>query len=243
MWIKQYSRQACTNGRANPPGTIDRKVRMTTHSRRNELINSGVNRRILSTNSCASQHTASGEPDKVEGEGCRDSSNQINAQCNHKKHFAPKLIGHTTKKKCAHYSTNKIRSTCCRDLHISEVQRLWVLEDRADHTDNSYLKSIQNPRNTKCNNNEPVPPAPGKTIHPGGNIGSHRLHLGSYLYVFSFHGSQTPLPLSTQQSIDTCSTPYIVGNTYPIGQKKTPKCDVARIKFTCRIGRASCRER
>ena len=42
---------------------------MPTNARRNQFVNSGVNGGILSTNAGTRQEAASGEPDKVEGEG------------------------------------------------------------------------------------------------------------------------------------------------------------------------------
>ena len=77
--VEQNGRQASTGRRADPPGAIDREIHVTTNARRNELINSGVNGRVLSTDTCTCQEAAGSEPDEVEGEGCRDGGHQVDA--------------------------------------------------------------------------------------------------------------------------------------------------------------------
>src|SRR5216684_2700334 len=65
--VEQNGRQASTDRRADPPGAIDREIHVTTNARRNELINSGVNGRVLSTDTGTCQEAAGSEPDEVEG--------------------------------------------------------------------------------------------------------------------------------------------------------------------------------
>lgn len=70
-----------------------------------------------------------------------------------------------------------------------------VLEHTGDRTDDGDLKPIENPGNATRNDNKPVPPALGKTVHPGGNIGPDRLHVGPYVTTHSAHSVAPLQPL------------------------------------------------
>ncbi len=74
MGIEQDCRQGSADRRTNPPAAINREIRMTANSRRDKLINRGVNGCIFPTDARARQEAAGGEPDEVEGEGSSDGS-------------------------------------------------------------------------------------------------------------------------------------------------------------------------
>src|SRR6266566_1495293 len=68
--VEQDCCQDGADRRTNPPAAVDREIHMATNARRDQLINSGVNGCILSTDSRARQEATGGEPYEVEGEGC-----------------------------------------------------------------------------------------------------------------------------------------------------------------------------
>src|SRR5437764_15081426 len=65
---------------ADPPAPIDGEVHMAAHSRRDQFIDSRVNRGILPTDTGSRDEAAGQEPDEVEGKGGRDGSYQIDSQ-------------------------------------------------------------------------------------------------------------------------------------------------------------------
>src|SRR5256886_7087092 len=65
MWVEQHHRHGSADLRPDPPAAIDRDIHVATNSRCDELINSGVNCRILPTDSRARQEAADGDPDEV----------------------------------------------------------------------------------------------------------------------------------------------------------------------------------
>src|SRR2546429_5522677 len=196
MWVEQHHRQGSADRRTDPPAAIDREIHVATNSRRDELINSGVNGRILSTDSRARQEAAGGEPDEVGGEGCGYCSDKVDKTGNHEKLFPPVHVGQAGKEQSAEDGAKQVSGASGRDLHIREMQRLRLLEHSRDRTDDSDLKSIENPCDAQRDDHEPVPPAPGKTIHPGRNVRPHRLHVGPYITTYSFHSSEAPLQFS-----------------------------------------------
>src|SRR6266699_3174212 len=196
VWVEQHHRQGGADRCADPPAAIDREIHMATNSRRDELINSGVNGRILPADSRACQEAADGEPDEVGGEGRGYCSEKVDGQGNHEELFTPIHVGKAGKEQSAQDGAKQVSGAGGRDLHVREVQGLRLLEHSRDRTDDSDLKSIENPGDAQRDDHEPVPPAPGKTIHPGGNVRPHRLHVGSYITTYSFHSSGAPLQLS-----------------------------------------------
>src|SRR5256714_1575042 len=196
MWVEQHHRQGSADRRTDPPAAIDREIHVATNSRWDELINSGVNCRILPTDSRARQEAADGEPDEVGGQGRGYCSAKVDGQGNHKELFTPIHVGKAGKEQSAQDGAKQVNGAGGSDLHVREVQRLRLLEHGRDRTDDSDLKSIKNPGDAQRDDHQPVPPAPGKTIHPGGNVRPHRLHVGSYITTYSFHSSEAPLQLS-----------------------------------------------
>src|SRR5690349_20464405 len=53
--VEQDGRQESPNRCTHPPGTVDREIHMATHTCRNELINRGVNGRVLTADTCAGE--------------------------------------------------------------------------------------------------------------------------------------------------------------------------------------------
>ena len=75
--IQQDCRQGSAKRRTDPPGTIDRQIRPAAHTCRDKLVNSGIDGRILTTDTRTRQEAAGRKPDKVKGEGGRNGGNQI----------------------------------------------------------------------------------------------------------------------------------------------------------------------
>ena len=133
--VEQDGRQESTGRRADPPGTVDREIGVATNSRRDELINRGVNGRVLPTDACPGEEAAGGEPDKVEGEGRRDGGYKVDAQGNHEEHFAPVAVGHATEKQRSCHSAYQIGCAGARNLHGREVHRLRQPEHTGNRTE------------------------------------------------------------------------------------------------------------
>ena len=147
--VEQKHRQASAGCRADPPGTVDREIHMATHTCRNELINCGVNGRVLPADACTCEEAAGGEPDKAEGEGRRDGGHKVDAQRNHEEHFPTIAVRHATEKQRSHHSAYQVGCAGARNLHGGEVHRLLFPEHTRDRTDDGDLKSIENPGNAQ----------------------------------------------------------------------------------------------
>ena len=171
-------RAAC---RAKPPTAVDRQVDLSAPTGRDEFVDSGIDRCILSTDARAGQEAEEHETPQVPGQCRQYRGCQIEQECDHEPFLPPLPVGEVGEYDGPEHRTGQVRRCGKPDFGFRQMQRGGIGEDGTEGGDDGHLESIQHPRDAERRHHQPVPSRPGQPVHSLRNVGSDgRARCGSH---------------------------------------------------------------
>ena len=150
---------------------------------RDQLVDRGVDRRVLAADAESGQEPEQEEPPRREGQRGQRRREQVDAQGDHEQLLAAEPVGEPAEEQRAHAGPSDIdRGAEAGDLGLGDVQPAARLADLpGDVADDGDFQAVEDPDGAEADHDHPVPPRPRQPVQarrdlrgdrPGLNVSS-----------------------------------------------------------------------
>ena len=160
-------RTARAGGGAEPEGAVDREVDPAARARGDQLVDRGVDRRVLAADAQAGEEAEDPEGGGAPRERGRDRGDQVDGERDHEQLLAPEAVGELAEEERPDGGAGDVARAAEGDLEGAEPERLLVLQAAGDRADDRDLEAVEDPDGAQPDDDQPVPAAPRQPVHAG----------------------------------------------------------------------------
>ncbi len=198
--VQHHDGQQGAADRAEPVAAVDDEVDPAPVVGRDQLVDRGVDRRVLAADAEAGQEAEEEEPPGLEGDRGQRGRRQIDHQRDHEQLLAAVPVGQPAEEQRPRAGTRHVeRGGEAGDLGGADVQAAAALGDAPrDVADDRDFQAVQDPDGAQADDDHPVPARPGQPVQAGGDGGGDRPGGGGHRgRRVSCHGGGVPPPDGT----------------------------------------------
>jgi hypothetical protein len=167
--IQQHQAQHRAQAGPNPEAAVDREVHPSAHAGRDQLVDGGVDGRVLAADADAGDEAAQREAGEAGAERGGHRGRHVDQQREQEQALAPEPVGHASERQRAQHGACHVHRARPAHLPGGERQRVVALEDAADRSDQRHLQAIQHPGHAQREHHAPVPARPGQAVQALGD--------------------------------------------------------------------------
>ena len=191
LGLSRDQRSGCAEHRAGPVGSVDGDVGTATVARWDQLVDGGVDRRVLTADAGAGDEAEDHHEPESRREAADAAGHQVSDQCRQEDLLAADLVSEPGEDQGADDLAQKVDRGQESNLGGGQVQRALVRQHGAGGVDDLNLQTVEDPGRPEARDYAPVEPAPRQAVHPrrhqasngpsGCAGGAHRATLGTRL--------------------------------------------------------------
>ncbi|CAL2065305.1 protein of unknown function [Streptomyces murinus] len=172
--VQRHDGQQRTAHRAQPEAAVDDQVDTAAVVGRDQLVDRGVDRRVLAADAEAGQEAEEEEPPGLPGDRGQGRRHQIHRQGDHEQLLTAVTVGQPAPEQRAHARARDVqRGGRARDLTGCDRQTAARFGQPAgDVADDRDLQAVQDPYGAEADHDRPVPAGPREAIEAGGDVGA-----------------------------------------------------------------------
>ena len=164
--VEQHDRRCCSERGANPEAAVDHEIGPTAHARGHQLLDCGVDGGVLAADAGTRQKAEEGEARQVPREGGGGGSAHVDRECYEEQLLAAQAVREPAKEHRAQHGAGEIGAGGEADVGAGEVHDRALSQRAGDRAGQRHLQPVEDPGDTKRNDDERVKVSPGKTIEP-----------------------------------------------------------------------------
>jgi hypothetical protein len=163
--VQEPQRGDAADRRADPVAAVDRDVDLTAVARRDQLVDGGVDRRVLTADSGAGEEAAEVEVPGRERERGADRRQDVERQRDHHQLLAPEAIGELAEEQRADARATDVDRRRRPDPGRADVDPAAVLgQPGTDRADDRHLEPVEDPHRPQAGDDPPVEARPREAI-------------------------------------------------------------------------------
>ena len=135
--------------------------------RRDQLVDRGVDRRVLAADAGAGDEPEEQQRPVVPGQAAEPAADEVDGQGDDEELLAAELVGQPAEEQRTDDLADQVARAEEADLARRQVQGSRLTQDGADQRDDLDLEPVQDPGDAEADDDEPVEPGPGQAVHPG----------------------------------------------------------------------------
>jgi hypothetical protein len=161
------------DGRADPIAPVDRQVHLPAVARRDQLVDGGVDRRILATDSHTGEEAGDEQEERGVGERGGYRRGDVEEQGGHEQLLAAVAVGELAEQKRADARARDVDGRSRADVGAGQPDAAALLgHPRGDRADDRDLQPVEDPDGAEPENDAPVETRPRQPVEPRGNLGA-----------------------------------------------------------------------
>ena len=155
--VQQDRRDGGAERRAEPVAAVDRKVHEAAHTRRDQLVDGGVDRRVLAADPEAGEEAADREEQEAARESGCDRRHEVDRERDQEQLLAPEAIGQMAPEERTAGGAEHVDGAGEAELSVRDAERVLLGEARTDRADDRDLEAVEDPDGAESEHDEPVP--------------------------------------------------------------------------------------
>jgi hypothetical protein len=176
--VEQDQRADRAARRAEPVRAVDDEVDAPPHARRDELVDRGVDRRVLAADARAGEESGDEEVQRRVGERGGHGRHEIEQQRDEEEPLAAVAIGQLPEEERTDARAGHVDRA--RGQHLARGERdpaVLLGQPRGDRADDCHLEPVEDPDRPEADDYEPVEAHPGEAVKPRRDAGLDGLEL------------------------------------------------------------------
>ncbi len=167
--VQHHDGQQGAADRAEPVAAVDDQVDPAAVLGGDQLVDRGVDGRVLAADAEAGEEAEEEEPPGLEGEGGQRRGRQVDGERHHEQLLAAVAVGEPAEEEGAGTGARHVQSGGdTGDLGGGDGQAAAVLGEAAgDVADDGDFQTVQDPDGAEADHDHPVPARPRQAVEPG----------------------------------------------------------------------------
>jgi hypothetical protein len=155
---------------ADPVAAVDDQVDPAAHPGRDQLVDRGVDRRVLAADPGAGEEAGGVEVPGGEGEGGRHGGRDVDGQRHQEELLAAEAVGQLAEEERAETGAADVEGGGGADLaRVEGDAAAFFGEALADRADDRHLKPVEDPDGPEADHHHPVKSRPRQAIETRGD--------------------------------------------------------------------------
>ena len=154
--IEQHDRTGGPERRAHPEAAVDDEVGPAAHARRDELLDRGVDGRVLAADAGPGEEAEQAIAPEIPGEGGGGARREIYGKGDEEELLSSETVGQPAEEDRAEHRTGEVSAAGEPDIRIGEAERRAFLQRAGQRSRQRHLKPVQNPSDAKRHDDEGV---------------------------------------------------------------------------------------
>src|SRR5690606_34349944 len=169
--VERDDRQQGPADRAQPVAAVDEQAHAPPVVGGDQLVDGGVDGRVLAPDAEAGQEAEEEEPPGVEGERGQGGGAQVDREGDHEEFLAAPQVGEAAPEQGAGTGSGDVQGGGdAGDLAGGDGQAAAGLgQAGGDVADDGDLEAVEDPHRAEADDDRPVPAGPGQAVQAGGN--------------------------------------------------------------------------
>ena len=169
--VEQHERGRSSDRSAEPVRPVHEKVDRAAHPCGYQLVDGGVDGRVLPSDAHTGQEPEDEEPPRVERGSRQQRGNQVEPERDEKEPLSPVTVRQMTKEQRADACAGDVDAGGVPDLGRCDRDTAVALRDRAaDRADDGDFEPVEYPDGPETHQDEPMPLGPGKSVEAGRDV-------------------------------------------------------------------------
>ena len=169
--VEQHDGAGRTERGTDPEAAVDDEVGPAAHARRDQLLDGGVDGRVLAADAGAGEEAEQREAPQVPGERRRRRRDQVDGERDEEQLLAAEPVGQPAEEDGAQHRAGQIGAAGEADVGAAELQHR-ALPERAGHrAGQRHLQPVEDPGDAERRHHQGVKPAPRQPVEPRRNVG------------------------------------------------------------------------
>ncbi len=177
--VQQHRGRRCAERGADPEGAVNGKIGPAAIARRDEFLDSRVDRGVFAADAGpgqkTEQHVARGAPRKRGGGGCE----QIDRERGEEQFCSAEPVSQPAKANRTEHRASEIAAVGESNVDIAQLQYRALLQRTRHRAGQRHLEPVENPGHAERHHDEGVERTPAQTVQPRRDIGCHQTHRGA----------------------------------------------------------------
>ena len=167
--------------RSHPETAVDREVSAAPIAGRNELLDRGIDCRILAADAGPGEKAEQRKGPEVGCKGRSRRCNRVDTQRHEKKPLAAEPVGEPAEEQCTEHRPRKIGAGSGANLRVGQMEPGARLQRTRDGARERDLEPIENPCDPECDDDECVESRPAEAVEPRRQVSLYDVIVGIHL--------------------------------------------------------------
>ena len=169
--IEHHQRAERAHGRADPEAAVDDEIGPAAHTRRDQLLDGGIDRGIFAADAGAGDEAKQREAEDIPGGGGGRGGGEIDRQRDEEQRLAAEPVGEPAEEERAEHRAGQIGAAGEPDVGVGEAQGGTVLQRARQAAGERHLQPVQDPGDAERRHHQRVEAAPGQAVEPRRDVG------------------------------------------------------------------------